>query len=153
MLVATRLFALVVLSLLATSGTSLAQTAADAASQWGLLGTWMADCKKSAGPSNLALRYVVKAGQLFYERELGSADKIESNQVTSATIKPDHSIEVVVNFISTLPAQTRQFSLVKGNDGRTRVISNVNLGSNEYSIVNGILIGTGDPSPWLTHCQ
>jgi len=153
MLAAIRLFAFVVLSLLATSGPSLAQTAADVASEWGLLGTWMADCKKPAGSGNAILRYVVKTGQLFYERGLMSDNKAESNQVISATIKPDRSIEIVVNFISVLPAQTRRFSLVKGKDGRTRVMSNVNVASKEYSIVNGTLIASGDSTPWLTRCH
>jgi hypothetical protein len=153
MLAASRLLVLVVLSLLAASRTSLAQTAADAASKWGLLGTWMADCSKAANSGNTAVRYVVKEGQLFYERDLGSGASTDSNQVMSATMKPDGSIEIVVNFASVLPAQTRRFALTKGKDGRMRVISNINVASKEYSIVNGTLIASGDATPWQTRCH
>jgi hypothetical protein len=66
---------------------------------------------------------VVRGGKLFHDREFGDAR--DSFPVTAATRKPDGSIEIVINFVSF--SQIRQFSLIKGSDGRARTVSNRNV--------------------------
>ena len=144
-----RLLVLVLLVVLATSEASLAQTVADTASRWGLLGTWRIDCSKPASRSDGDLQYVVRGGALFHEREFGDAR--DSSSVVSARTKADGSIEIVVNFTSI--SQTRQFSLIKGSDGRIRAISNRNVDTNEYSIRDGKFTANGNTPPWQTRCR
>jgi hypothetical protein len=144
-----RLFALVLLAVLATPEASLAQTVADTASKWGLLGTWRLDCSTSPSRSDGALQYVVRGGKLYHDREFGDAR--DSSQVMSATRKADGSLELVVKFDSL--SQTRQFSFIKGSDGRIRAISNRNVDTNEYTIKDGKFTANGNTPPWQTRCR
>ena len=149
MLARLRLPALVVLAILATCQATLAQraqTAAESASQWGLLGTWRLDCNTPASSADSDLSYVVREGQLFHDREFGNAR--DSSVVNAATILPDGSIELVVTFASL--AQTRQFSLTKGGDGRIRALSNRKVDTEEYTVRDGKFTGNGNDSPWQT---
>ena len=149
MLASARLFALVVMGVLAASEASFAQTAAETASRWGLLGTWKLDCSQPASSSNGALQYVVRGGKLFHDREFG--DRRDSSSVVSATTKAGGSIELVVNFVSI--SQTRQFSFIKGSDGRIQAIFNRNVATNEYTIRDGKFTVNGNASPWQTRCR
>ena len=144
-----RLFALVLLTALATSEASLAQTAAETASRWGLLGTWRLDCSQPPSRSDGNLQYVVRGGRLFHDREFGDAR--DSSTVLSAITKADGSIELVVNFVSI--SQTREFSLIKGRDGRIHATSNRNIDTNEYSIRGGTFTANGNTTPWQTRCR
>jgi hypothetical protein len=144
-----RLFAVVLLAILAAPEASLAQTVADTASKWGLLGTWRLDCSQSPSRSDGELKYVVRGGKLFHDREFGDAR--DSSPVMSATRKTDGSLELVVNFVSL--SQTRQFSFMKGSDGRIRAISNRNVDTNEYSIKDGKFTSNGNSPPWQTRCR
>jgi hypothetical protein len=139
---------LVFLAVLAMPEASLAQTVADTASKWGLLGTWRLNCGVPASRSDGELKYVVRGGKLYHDREFGDAR--DSSQVTSATRKPDGSLELVVKFDSL--SQTRQFSFMKGSDGRIRAISNRNVDTNEYTIKDGKFTSNGNSPPWQTRC-
>ena len=148
MLAPIRLLGLVLLVVLATSE-ACAETVAQTASKWGLLGTWRLDCSKPASRSDGALQYVVRAGKLFHDREFG--DSRDSSAVILATAKADGSLEIVVNFVSL--SQTRQFSFMKGRDGRIRTFSNRNVDTDEYSIKDAKFTTNGNPTPWQTHCR
>ena len=144
-----RLLALFVLAVLASTEAALAETVAQTASRWGLLGTWRLDCSKPASRSDGALQYVVRGGKLFHDREFGDAR--DSSSVVLATTKADGSIEIVVAFVSL--SQTRQFSFTKGVDGRIRAISNRNVDTDEYSIRSGKFTANGNTPPWQTRCN
>ena len=143
------LIVLVLFAVLTTSEASLAQTVAETASRWGLVGTWRLDCSKAPTRADGDLRYVVREGKLFHDREFG--DVRDSSPIMSATTKPDGSIELVLNLTSF--AQTRQYSIMMGSDGRIRAISNRNVDTNEYSIREGKLTANGNDTPWQTRCR
>ena len=140
---------ILLLAILVAPQASLAQTVAQVASSWGLLGTWRLDCSKPASRSDGELKYVLRDGKLFHDREFGDAR--DASQVTSATRKADGSLELTVKFDSL--SQTRQFSFVKGGDGRIRAISNRNVDTNEYTIKDGKFTANGNTPPWQTRCR
>ena len=146
-----RFFILVLLGVLATSGTSVAQTVAETASGWGLLGAWRTDCGAPVSRSDGVYRYVVREGKLFHDREFGDAGTRDSSPVMSATKKTDGSIEVVINFVSL--SQIRSNSFIKGSDGRIRVISNRDVNTNEYSVRDGKFTWNDNATPWQTRCR
>jgi len=149
MLASARLFALVLLAVLITSEASLAQTNAETASKWGLLGNWRFDCSTPPSRDDGRLTYAVRGGKLFHDRDFGDAK--DSNAVMLATRKTDGSLELVVNFVSL--KQTRQYSLIKGSDGRLRAISNRNVDTNEYTVVDGKLTANGNEMRWQIRCR
>jgi hypothetical protein len=157
--------ALIFFAVLGSPNVSLAQeTAAKTASTWGLLGIWRKDCSKPASESNTEQRYLIKDGKLFEDRELGKSLR-DSTPITSATIKPDGSIELVYHPGST----TWQKVLIKGKDtnDRYRVTSNKRLTSNKVAsnldtvidgkFTNAAFSGTvalgGKPTSWITRCR
>jgi hypothetical protein len=143
-----RAIALVLLAVLAAPADSFAQTVAETASKWGLLGTWRLNCSAPASRSDGELKYVIRGGKLYHDREFGDAR--DSSQVTSATRKADGTLELVVKFDSL--SQTRQFSFIKGSDGRIRAVSNRNVDTNEYTIKDGKFTSNGNIPPWQTRC-
>lgn len=145
-----RLVAIALLCVLgATDVQAQALTVPEAASRWGLLGTWRLDCSQPKSRANPDLSYVVRGGKLFHDRDFTT--NADSSAVMSATVKDDGSMEIVVNFTSL--SQTRQFSFVKGGDGRIRAVSNRNVGTNEYTIVDGKFTSNGNITPWQTRCN
>jgi hypothetical protein len=142
------LSALVLLAVLTAPVASLAQTIAETASRWGLLGPWRLDCSQPASRSDGELKYVVREGKLYHDREFGDAR--DSSLFTQATRKADGSLELTVKFDSL--SQTRQFSFIKGGDGRIRATSNRNVDTNEYTIKDGKFTANGNTPPWQTRC-
>lgn len=128
---------------------SRAETAADAAARWGLIGSWKVDCHAPTSVTNGELSYLVKEGALVHERDFGEAR--DSNRVLSATIRPDATIDLVVEF----PAyhQTREFVFAKDGAGRARTISNRDAETNEVTIAHGKFVRNGRRTPWQTRCR
>ena len=144
-----RLVAVALLASLVSSGASLAQTVAATASKWGLLGTWQIDCAAAISGSNGALKYVVRGGKLFHDRDFGGG-KTDSSAVTSARANPDGTLELTIPFASL--SQTRQFAFVRAADGRIRAFYNKNVDTEEYSIRDGKFTANGNVTPWQTRC-
>ena len=92
---------------------------------------------------------MVKGGKLFHDREFG--DRRDSNPVTSATIRPDGVLDIVIKYDSL--SQTREMLFLKASDGRVRSISNKNLDTGEYTIKDGKFTANGNASPWQTRCR
>jgi hypothetical protein len=128
-----------------------AQTGVEAAERWGLLGTWMADCRQQPSLANTRDAYVVRGGRLFLERDLGPQYGRDSTAITLATLRTEGAIELTEYYADLTPPQMRRTILVKGGDGRIRVRINVNLDTGEYSVRNGLL-SSGRPTPWQGRC-
>jgi hypothetical protein len=92
---------------------------------------------------------VVRKGKLFHDRDFG--DRKDSSSVMLATTKADGSLELLVNFVSL--SQVRQFSLLKGSDGRMRAMSNRNVDTNEFTIVDGKFKENGNLTGWQSRCR
>jgi hypothetical protein len=149
MLARARTIAIALLVAIAAGPGAQAQTTAEVARKWGLIGTWRLDCTRPRSGDNPDLAYVVRDGKLFHDRHFGNNG--DSNAVITAVVKANKAIEVVVKFDSL--NQTRQFALMKGPDGRIRAISNRNVDTNEYSIRDGKFTANGATPPWQTRCR
>jgi hypothetical protein len=145
----TERLAVALVALLAASGAVSAQTNADTARNWGLLGTWRLDCSKPLSTSNPDLKYVVRDGKVHHDREFGNAR--DSSLVASLKAKPDGTLEVIVNFTSL--TQVREFTFIKGAENRIRATSNRDVNSNTYSVRNGKFTANGNDTPWQTRCR
>lgn len=128
---------------------SRAQTPAENAADWGLLGTWMRNCSKATGSGSNTLSYVVVKGKHF--QELNLSDGRDSYPVISAKKKPDGSIELLALFDSA----RKLYSLILAKDktGRTRAVSTRDIDTNEYMISNGKYTENGKETAWLTRCK
>ena len=118
---------------IATLASASAETPAQAAARWGLLGTWRLDCTRPASQSNQAFTFVVREGKLFQDRDLGSNGG-DSSPMTEGTIQGNGSILLTTVF----SGGTRQAVFIKDASGRRRVMSNRDVDTDEYTIRDGL---------------
>jgi len=128
---------------------AVAQSNVEMARSWGLLGTWRLECGKPTSRENPDLKYVVRDGKLFHDRDFG--DTTDSQPVIVATRRPDDSLELVVRFDGF--HQTRQFIFVHGRNDSLRAINNRDVDSGELSIRDGKFTASGEPTPWQFRCN
>jgi hypothetical protein len=148
MTISIRMTLLALAGLLATVGPSFAQAPADIARDWGMLGVWRLDCNASPSQSDPDLKYVVRNGTLYHERDWGNGGDV--NEVVSARVSPEGGIDLTVKFNSL--GQTREYVDVKQPDGRIRAIMSRNVDTDEYSIRDG-QFADGRTPPAQTHCR
>jgi hypothetical protein len=70
--------------------------------------------------------------------------------VLAASGLPDGALELRIEF--TQFAQTRINVLIKGQDGRVRVLTNQDT-HGSYSVKDGRLTASGATTPWETRCR
>ncbi len=134
---------------LVAAPTAFAQSNVEVARSWGLIGTWRLDCKAPRSRNNPDLKYIVRDGKLFHERDFG--DTTDSHAVIAATRRPDDSLELIVDF--TEFHETRQYAFVHGGSDRLRTIYNRNVNTGDYSIRDGVVTGSGQPASWQYRCD
>jgi hypothetical protein len=129
---------------------SFAETIAETAKQWGLIGPWSLDC--SLPPDHAkgtVLSYEIADGdRLLHRRDFG--DSQDEGEVLSATISGDG----VLNLRVYLPSvkQTREYGMMRLPDGSIRAVYNRDE-KNHYSIKDGKFTANGKPTPPQHKCE
>ena len=142
--------ALLALSMLSSVAVQ-AQTAAQVARDWGLVGTWSDDCSIPASRQHVWLTYAVRDGKLYYEQELG--DSRTSSQIASARLRADGNLEIVIIFSAVSPPQTRLNVNTRDANGRFRTLISKNIDTDEHSIRDGVFAHNGKQTNWLSRCS
>lgn len=126
------------------AGTASADTAAETASRWGLIGRWSLDCGLPPDRDRGAvLAYEISAdGRLLYRRDFG--DSTDTADVIAAQISADKLLNLRVVFPKL--KQTREYGLRMEADGSIRAFYNRDQKGN-YSIKNGLFSANGKPTP------
>jgi hypothetical protein len=126
------------------AGTASAETAAETASKWGLIGRWSLDCSLPPDRDRGAvLAYEVGAdGRLVYRRDFG--DSTDTADVIAAEISADNLLHLRVFFPKL--KQTREYGLRMESNGSLRAFYNRDRKGN-YSIRNGLFSANGKPTP------
>jgi hypothetical protein len=141
---------LVLAGLVALPGPGVAQSTAEIASRWGLIGTWALDCSQPASGSNGYLTYVVRrAGQVSHERDFG--DRQDVNEVKQLSVGFGGALELVIDFPALKHA--RKFTLLMGPDGRIKAMANSRADGTEPTIRDGKFTGNGGETPWQVRCR
>jgi hypothetical protein len=141
-------FALAFASLLMGLGQARAETPAETAAAFGLLGTWAVDCRLPPSLANGYLTYAATpGGNIAHDRDFGSQRNV--GEVVRASLTAG-GIDLVVFF--PVPAQSRQITITKA-DGRMRTIADSFINANEYAVRDGVLLATGTQMPWQMRCR
>ena len=132
------------------AGTASAETAAETARGWGLIGRWSLDCAVPPDRDRGAvLAYeVTDDGRLVYRRDFG--DTSDSADVIAAEISADKLLNLRVFFPKL--KQTRDYGLRMQPDGSIRAVYNRDQKGN-YSIRNGLFSANGKPTPPNYRCK
>lgn len=126
-----------------------AETIADTAKQWDLIGPWSLDCSLPPDHARGAvLSYDIANGnRLMYRRDFGDAQ--DEAEVLSATVSGDGTLNLRVYFPSL--KQTREYGMKRLDDGSMRSVYNRNE-QNRYSIRDGKFTANGKPTPAQHKC-
>jgi hypothetical protein len=127
-----------------------AETVAQTAQQWGLIGAWSLDCSLKPDRGNGAvLDYEIVGGdRVVHRRSFG--DKSDESEVVAADISADGMLNLRVFFPSL--KQTREYGLTMQPDGAMRAIYNRNE-KDEYTIRDGKFTANGNPTPPEHKCR
>jgi len=127
-----------------------AETVAETAKQWGLIGPWSLDCSLPPDHARGAvLSYEIGVGdRLMYRRDFG--DSQDEAEVLSATVSNDGVLNLRVYFPSV--KQTREYGVKRLDDGSIRAVYNRNA-QNQYSIKDGKFTANGQPTPVQHKCD
>jgi len=126
-----------------------AETVAQTARKWGLIGPWSLDCSLNPDRNEgTMLTYEVGAhGRLVYRRDFG--DATDESEVVTAEISGDGMLNLRVFFPSL--KQIREYGLAMQPDGTMRTMYNRNR-KNQYTIKDGKFTASGDPTPPQHRC-
>ena len=145
--------ALAALGLLALPSVSLAQSSADTAAAWGLVGIWQVECGGTLGNGNPIYSYRTNGAQVILDRQFGS-DLNDTNTISGVRRLPTGAITYSVVFQTTDPPQTREHIMVKSQDGRMmRAVSNRDVDTGTYSVQDGKFTSNGATTPWMNRCN
>jgi len=141
----------VLLTVLSAPQPAHAQSPADVAAQWGLLGHWRHDCNAPPSrPGNVDLEYIVKGNQLVHVITFGNGTS-QTAPITAAKIRADNSIDITVYF----PARsaTRQNVFQKTPDGRLRTLVSRDVNTDDYFVRDGKYTSNGKPFVLNSRCS
>jgi hypothetical protein len=126
-----------------------AETIAETAKQWGLIGPWSLDC--SLPPDHAkgtVLIYEANGDRLIHRRDFG--DSRDEAEVLSATVSDDGILNLRVYFPSM--KQTREYGMMHVDDSSIRAVYNRDE-KNKYSIKDGKFTANGKPTPAQHRCE
>ena len=138
--------ALAILFFLTLTLNASAETVAQTARKWGLIGPWSQDCYRSKGA---VLAYEIASDErVVHRRNFG--DTTDESEVITAKVSKDGMLNLRTFFPSL--KQTREYGLIMQPDGTIRAMYNRNQ-KNEYSIRDGKFTANGDPTPPQYKCK
>jgi hypothetical protein len=127
-----------------------AETVAETARKWGLIGTWSLDCSLAPDRNRGAvLTYKVASGdRVVHRRNFG--DTRDESEVVTAAVSGDGMLNLRV-FFPTLN-QTREYGFIMQPDGTLRTMYNRNQ-KRGYTIRDGKFTANGKPTPAQNKCR
>ena len=142
--------ALAVLFSLTLTLNASAETVAQTARQWGLIGPWSLDCSLPPDRNKgTVLAYEIAPGdRVVHRRNFG--DTTDESEVVTAEVSEDGMLNLRVFFPSL--KQTREYGFSMQPDGTMRAMYNRNR-KDEYTIRDGKFTADGNPTPSQHKCR
>lgn len=127
-----------------------AETVAQTARKWGLIGPWSVDCSlKPDRNRSTVLAYEIAPGDRVVHRRI-FGDTRDESEVVTAEVSSDGLLNLRVFFPSL--KQTREYGLMMQPDGTIRAMYNRNQ-KGEYTIKDGKFTANGNPTPSQHKCS
>jgi hypothetical protein len=154
MLAVVRFVAVVIAACLALPTAPFAQSAADSAAAWGLIGTWQPRCGAPFdNNSNPIYLYRISGALVILDRQFGD-DRSDTNAISSVRRGPKGELLYSVHFTQTDPPQTREHMWLKSANGQAmRIVSNRDVNTGQFSVADGKFTDNGATTPWMNRCN
>jgi len=145
-----RRWALAIPFLLTLTLNASAETVAETARAWGLIGAWSLDCSVAPdkGQGAVLAYEIASADRVVHRRNFGDAS--DASEVVTAKVSGDGMLNLRVFFPKL--KQTREYGFTMQPDGTMRAIYNRNR-NGEYTIRNGKFTANGNPTPSQHKCN
>ena len=145
-----RRWALAIPFLLTLTLNASAETVAETARAWGLIGAWSLDCSVAPDKGQGAvLAYEIASGdRVVHRRDFGDAS--DASEVVTAKVSGDGMLNLRVFFPKL--KQIREYGFAMQPDGTMRAMYNRNR-NGEYTIRNGKFTANGNPTPSQHKCN
>lgn len=142
--------ALAILLSLMFAPNASADTVAETAGAWGLIGSWSLDCSVAPDRGKGAvLAYEMAPGdRVIHRRDFG--DTSDESEVITAEVSRNGMLNLRVFFPKL--KQTREYGFVLESDGALRAVYNRSQ-QGQYTIRNGKFTANGNPTPALHKCM
>ena len=142
--------ALAILFFLTLTLNASAETVAQTARKWGLIGPWSQDCSIAPDRSKGAvLAYEIASDErVVHRRNFGDAS--DASEVVTAKVSADGMLNLRVFFPKL--KQTREYGFAMQPDGTMRAMYNRNQ-NNQYTIRDGKFTANGKPTPPQHKCR
>jgi hypothetical protein len=142
--------ALAILFSLALMPKASAQTVAETARAWGLIGAWSLDCSLAPdGGNGAVLAYEIASGdRVMHRRDFGDAS--DESEVISAKVSGNGMLNLRVFFPKL--KQIRAYGFAMQPDRTMRAIYNRNQ-NNQYTVRDGKFAANGKPTPSQHKCR
>ena len=127
-----------------------AETVAETARKWGLIGPWSLDCSLAPDRNKgTVLAYEIASGdRVVHRRNFG--DTTDESEVVTAKVSGDGMLNLRVFFPGL--KQTREYGFIMQPDGTMRAMYNRNQ-KNKYTIKDGKFTANGNPTPPQHNCR
>lgn len=125
------------------------QTPESVLEKFGYLGHWAPDCSRKAQPGNSHMRVsVAPSGGVVARNSLGESYQDNVNDILDAKLlsKDRLWIRTLLN-----GEQEREWEVVREADRIRTVLNRKPDGS--YITKDGIVLSSGNPTPWLSRCR
>jgi len=145
-----RRWALAIPFLLTLTLNASAETVAETARAWGLIGAWSLNCSVAPDRGQGAvLAYEIASGdRVVHRRNFGATT--DASEVVTAKVSGDGMLNLRVFFPKL--KQIREYGFAMQPDGTMRAIYNRNQ-KGEYPIRNGKFTASGNPTPSQHKCN
>jgi len=142
--------ALTVLSLPMLALNASAQTVAETAGAWGLIGSWSLDCSVAPdrGKGAVLAYEIAPDDRVIHRRDFG--DTSDESEVITAEVSGNGMLNLRVYFPKL--KQTREYGFVLEPDGALRAVYNRSQ-QGQYTIRNGKFTANGNPTLALHKCM
>lgn len=121
--------------------------------QFGLFGTWAADCSQPATPTNPRVSIITpSAGLVLEDHNLGPDFAINRYSILSAEMVSANSLSVDVIFQPGTEVEERQKLVFAVRDNTRRTIFNQTDGG-AVRVKDGIALARGSKTPLLRKCE
>ncbi|MFO1114536.1 MAG: hypothetical protein U1E28_02550 [Beijerinckiaceae bacterium] len=125
---------------------SPAETPAELAARWGLIGDWRAACGGPVSPANPVHRFLVREGRLVEENLLG--DRTIAGTIDKAALREDGALVMEIDY----PGGRRERIAVRYGPGARRIVSDRDVATDQYAIRNGRMTANGELTPAESRC-
>ncbi len=134
-------------------GAAQAQSAAQAAREFGLIGTWAIDCGKPASRDNIQVTYAVKGGDVVLSRD-GGPDARDSLLIPSAKLLAPDLLQTVQRNGDMPPkdAEATEMTVeLRKTGGKIRIWKTTAAGMT--LVEQGKVVGTGTAGMAMAKCR